>query len=94
MIRSQLLKSFTPWHHQKPDLATHPFRQALLHVPVDLAGAGVEDAVDTEVELGAIDLKNFALLGDEFVVFALIRLLGVRSGAALRRKAETGCCPG
>ena len=68
--------------------------QPVLQVVIDFARAGVEDAVDTEVELGAIDLKNFALLGDEFVVFALIRLLGVRSGAALRRKAETGCCPG
>ncbi len=72
----------------------HFFRQALLQVPVDLAGAGVEDAVDAEVEFGAVDLKNLAQLGDEFVVFAHVRLLGVRSGAALRRKAGIGCCPG
>ena len=53
----------------------HVFRQALLQVLVDLAGADIEDAADAEVEFGAVDLKNLAQLGDEFVVFAHVRLL-------------------
>ena len=53
----------------------HFFRQALLQVLVDLAGADIEDAADAEVEFGAVDLKDLAQLGDEFVVFAHVRLL-------------------
>jgi hypothetical protein len=53
----------------------HFFRQALLQVVVDLARAGIEDAVDAEVEFGAVNLEDLAQLGDEFVVFAHVRLL-------------------
>jgi hypothetical protein len=61
----------------------HLLRQAMLQVPVDLARAGVEDAVDTEVQLGAVNLENLAQLGDEFVVFAHVRLLKGLSGVLL-----------
>jgi hypothetical protein len=41
-------------------------RQAMLQVLVDLTRAGVEDAVDTEVQLGAVNLENLTQFGDEF----------------------------
>ncbi|WP_213379242.1 hypothetical protein [Allochromatium tepidum] len=43
--------------------------QPVLQIVVDFARAGVEDAVDTEVEFRAVDLEDLTQLGDEFLKF-------------------------
>ena len=44
--------------------ALHLLGQPVLQVVVDLARAGVEDAVDAEVQFRAVDLEDLAQLGD------------------------------
>jgi hypothetical protein len=43
-----------------------------LQVVVDLARAGVEDAVDAEVQFRAVDLEDLAQLGDELLEFGIL----------------------
>ena len=44
----------------------------VLQIVVDLARAGVENAIDTEIQFRAIDLENLAQLGDEFLEFGIL----------------------
>ena len=46
--------------------------QPVLQVVVDLARAGVEDAVDAEVQFRAVDLEDLAQLGDELLEFGIL----------------------
>ncbi len=50
----------------------HLLGQPVLQVVVDLARAGVEDAVDTEVQFRAVDLEDLAQLGDELLEFGIL----------------------
>ena len=54
-----------------PGVQRHPHLlcQPVLQVVVDLASAGVEDAVDTEVEFRTVDLENLAQLDYECLEF-------------------------
>ncbi len=41
--------------------------ELVFQVVADLAGAGIDDAVDAEIEVGLVDLEDLAELGDELL---------------------------
>ena len=50
----------------------HLFGQPVFKIFVDLTRAGVEDAVDTEVQFRAVNLEDLAQLDDEFLEFGIL----------------------
>jgi len=48
----------------------HFFLQSVFQIVVNFVGTGIDNAINTEIQIGAIDLKNLAQLGNQFVIFA------------------------
>jgi hypothetical protein len=73
------------------ECGSHLRQQALLQELGDRCALGVQDAIETQIEVGLAKLEQLFQLADQLP--ALVGI-GVLVGGAFRRKAGTGCCLG